>query len=242
MGTTTKPTNSIDSWDVTPKPNCSTYGRSYSYPGEPEICHTTTEPLVPTNPNWMATEDPHAKRQNANYIPARSSSAYYPPLLLSQLQGSIINNAEIEEIRNRLNTEQVNWGLNNTSDSLDPAATDTSTGVTARAAGANDLINRIIRKLNNIKTRAGIREYWNYQLDNLSLISEVPVGDEFSAAEWRQVVDRFNTIVNSCVCHRNCSCNWVCNLYQSCRCNSYYKACPVAANLIDDETGGLVNP
>lgn len=239
MGTTSKPTTDTVSWDVLQN-YCNTHGRSYTYgtpapgSGGTQLCHTTSGIENPSNSKWDWATTPAAERNHSlTYRAARGS-----PIPLPSLKSVIITNTEVEALRARLNTEQTFWGLNNTTESLDAAATNTDKGITI----TSDLVNRIIGKLNSITARAGVREYWNKILDDSVNLSSIPQGEIIDAQDWRVVVQRFNLVVNNCVCNRNCGCNWVCSLYQACRCNGYYKACPAAFDNIVDNTAGRATP
>jgi len=123
--------------------------------------------------------------------------------------GQPIYASEIINLRNNIHKEVRFWGRSQSISNINQ-----NNSITASAASSFSSV------LNDIKLGATGNRI-NTSLNGLTDISGVNIGDIIYAADWNKLRLRLQTIIGSCSCYINCSCDFVCSGYFTCTCHSY---------------------
>jgi hypothetical protein len=190
-------------------------------------CGTHQIDLGAADPTQCPVDGP-ARLEHDNFVPARTPTVTD---LTSVTSGNLIMKSEFDALKSRFDAEKVHWDVATV---IPPVVI----GDQIVVAHYNNFVNLISEIFVKAKTQTG---YWNYYLDNLyTQQSTAKVqGAHITAADWKKLVDDYNTVKNSCVCNKNCSCNAVCGSYQNCRCNGYSTSCVWASDI---SPGWFVSP
>jgi len=164
----------------------------------------------------------------ANSVNAHRNCEYHVPAKCSLYRETVVRNtsdhsmdfiinkpiyaSDVNSLKNKLAIEDNVWGL------AGSAPPNVSIGEIIYATHRNSFAT----VLNNIKAKAGTERYYNESLHSLSDIqTNADTENVIKLEDWTILTNRLNTIINSCACFINCSCDWVCSTFRCCSCNAY---------------------
>lgn len=127
----------------------------------------------------------------------RTISWYTSP---RDITGDTITAAKVEEVRADIRAELARW---NQHSSYNGTLREPST-IVPGATITNETFN-------NLDLMIGYM-YGSYLADE---VDGNIVGDD----EWENLLNRYNSVRDNCICNSDCSCNSICSCYGNCGCN-----------------------